>query len=158
MRETLEVLERLEVSREPRIRRQLEHLNQRVDSLNRERAGFREARLRLQNSRDSLMLVYQGGQSVSVLELRCAFAHELLLEHQINEVLKDEQNREQQVSLARTRAQHVADRLAKCLRRQAKLEGAIKRIGKQVTSLQDRQEQAHTDELSSIQWQRQFGQ
>lgn len=154
MRETLEVLEKLEMSREPRLRRQLDRLNTRVNLLDQQRGGFQQARLRLQSNRDSLMFAYQAGQPVRGFELQCASARAMLIDHQIDKVLQDERNTDQQLSLARTRAQQVAERLARCLRRQAKLEEATKRLGKQATIRRDRQDEAQIDQLSSIQWHR----
>jgi hypothetical protein len=154
MRETLEVLETLEVSREPGIRRQLDRLNARVSLLDRERLGFQQTRLRLKSVRDSLMPDRYAGQPVTGFELQSTAASARLIDREIAQVFEDELNREQQLSLARTRAQRVEERLAICLRRQAKLEHAIKRLGKQAVNRKDRQDEAQIDQLASLQWQR----
>lgn len=154
MRETLEVLEKLEVSREPRIRRQLDRLNARVNLLDRERAGFEQMRWRLKSSRDSMILDSQSRRSVSGFELQSTAARATLIDRQIEQVREDEQSREQQLSLARTRAQQALERLARCVRRQVKLEQAMHRLGKQTTTRQARRDEEQIDQLSSLHWQK----
>lgn len=153
MLETIETIVTIEQSRERVIRQQAERLNARVVLLNREREGFEQARKRLQSGRNSKILAHQKGQPVTVFELQLNAAQARLIDQQINEALENEANREEQLSLARTRAQRCSERLAKCLRRQAKFEEAIKRMGKQKKIRQERLDEAQIEHLVAMQWQ-----
>lgn len=154
MRETLEVLEKLESSREPRLRRQLDQMNAKVSAFERERAGFQQARMQLKGKQESMMQAHKQGQSVTGYELQMAAAHSSRIDHQIAEILESERNKEQQLALARTSAQTMSDRLARCIRRQAKLEKAIRRLGRYSAVKQNRKDEDQTDQLASIKWQR----
>lgn len=152
MRETLELLRNLEVSREPRIRQKLGRLNARVRLLERELVVLHQRKSDLLMSRNSVMNVLQSGQPLTGQELHSGVVRSGLIDQQIEQASEEVSNGEQQLVLAKTRAQSGAAHLSKCLRRQFKLEQAIKPLNVQESILQDRLEEAQGDQLSAMRW------
>lgn len=152
MRETLELLRNLEVSREPRIRQKLGRLNARVRLLERELVVLHQRKSDLLMNRNSVMNALQSGRPLTGQELHYGVVRSGLIDQQIEQVLEEVSNGEQQLVLAKTRAQSGAVHLSKCLRRQFKLEQAIKPLNVQESILQDRLEEAQGDQLSAMRW------
>lgn len=157
MRETFELLVRLEASREPRLQRQLDGLRARTRFLESRRDASIMSIAALRERRQQLRQMPGQGEPITAFELRCAGVRVVMLDIDIAEAQNQMERLNEAVAVAEQRAKRAAARLSHCLRRQVKLDRAVQRLGCRLTTQRERQEHAQADHLSLLQWQGQSG-